>query len=145
MNDFDLQENETSSSDLNLIKEEDKKKTKVAFIIIALMIVVLVIGIVLSYLAPVNKKQVVYFSIEDGQSLGDISQNLDDKNVIKNSSVFSLYARFTGSPDSYKAGEYVIETPISLKALDAMFVNGGKDKVVSPSLTISYGFGVDNP
>jgi len=65
------------------------------------------------------------FVIESGQGLSVISQNLKDKNLIRNNYVFMLYSYFNGFNKKIQAGTYRLNSSLSIPQIIEKFTSGG--------------------
>ncbi len=82
----------------------------------------------------------VKFSVEPGQSLSAISQALEDKGVIENSTMFDILARFSNAARDIKAGEYTVSGPKSPRQILDTLKEG---KVNLYRLTVPEGLTVE--
>lgn len=88
------------------------------------------------YFAPKTSPEEVFFVVDKGQGVLDISHNLKEKGIIKNRQSFILGYRIYYSSKSLKAGEYMFNLPISPKDILKILTEG---KVYLHSLTIPEG------
>jgi UPF0755 protein len=80
----------------------------------------------------------VEFEIEPGQSLGATARLLAERGLIFSRYVFVAYAIFSGHEIDFKAGKYLISSPISIKKLVNIF-SEGKAEPEDISVTIPEG------
>jgi UPF0755 protein len=64
------------------------------------------------------------FVIEPGQSLGATARLLAENNLIFSRYLFVTYALFSGQERNFKAGKYLIPSPVSIKKLVSIFSEG---------------------
>jgi UPF0755 protein len=88
------------------------------------------------YFAPKTSPEELFFVVDKGQGVHDISQNLKEKGIIKNRQSFILGYKIYYSSKSLKAGEYMFNLPISPKDILKILTDG---KVYLHSLTIPEG------
>lgn len=88
------------------------------------------------YFAPKTSPKEIFFVVDKGQGVHDISKNLKEKGIIKNRQSFTLGYKIYYSSKSLKAGEYKFNLPISPKDILKIITEG---KVYLHSLTIPEG------
>ncbi|MFH1597995.1 MAG: endolytic transglycosylase MltG [Patescibacteria group bacterium] len=103
------------------------KIKKVTIIIIVLVIVGIFYLLQLTY--QINSKNSdatdsVFFSIEPGQGVNEISFNLHEAGLIKSQFAFEVYLWFTRSESDLKAGEFQIGKDMSTKEVIRILVDG---------------------
>tara|TARA_B000000475_G_C15932695_1_gene421451 strand:- start:60 stop:1019 length:960 start_codon:yes stop_codon:yes gene_type:complete len=69
-------------------------------------------------------KESILVDIPSGSSSSIIANILYENNLILNPLLFKTYSRFTSSDNSFKAGEYFIDTPESINSLISKIVLG---------------------
>ena len=69
-------------------------------------------------------KESILVDIPSGSSSSVIANILYENNLILNPLLFKTYSRFTSSDNSFKAGEYFIDTPESINSLICKIVLG---------------------
>ncbi len=69
-------------------------------------------------------KESILVDIPSGSSSSVIANILYENNLILNPLLFKTYSRFTSSDNSFKAGEYFIDTPESINSLISKIVLG---------------------
>ena len=69
-----------------------------------------------SFLSPVDPadETEIAFSVESGNSLTRVSNNLKKQNLIKNSTVFKYYCDFAGLGQKIQAGDYTIRRSMNI-------------------------------
>ncbi len=119
------------------------KKKMFKILIPIILVVILVIGKI--YIDDTRKavsaesSEEKFISIPEGSSAADISDILEENNLIKNKLVFDLYSKVTGKSSKYKAGMYELNTAMDQDAIMNELVKGGKLKA-SVIFTIPEGF-----
>lgn len=63
---------------------------------------------------PSNDAAVVSFSIEPGQSVGEIAANLKEQGLIDNATLFRFYTKLTKTDTSFKTGVYEVQPGLSM-------------------------------
>ena len=84
-----------------------------------------------------NSKEQILFEIKRGEGLREISQNLKEKGIIKNATLFQLYTFLNGTSRQLKAGYYFLSPAFSFQQLVEKFAKG---KVAKERVTIPEGF-----
>lgn len=83
----------------------------------------------------------ITFTINEGESVQTVADNLAAAGLTRNSLVFQLHYYFNYRDDSIKAGDYDLNKTLSVDELIQQFIKGGKDDVFSftilPGETIS--------
>ena len=67
------------------------------------------------------------FLITKGQSLSRVADNLEKEGLIKNKTVFLLFARATGQDKKIQAGEYQLSPNLSLSQIMQTFLSGPQE------------------
>lgn len=68
--------------------------------------------------SPISQDEsVVYFNIEAGETLGQVSENLADQGLIKSSFIFELYTKFKGQQGKIVAGSHVLNKHMNIKVI----------------------------
>jgi len=76
-------------------------------------------------LNPVSDEQIqVDFEVEEGKNAKQIADTLKEKNLIRNSSIFYLYAKLKGYDTKIKAGDYILSPSMSSKVILLKLVKG---------------------
>lgn len=66
------------------------------------------------YVAQAQYSDSVIFEIEEGQSVQGLAFDLEQKDIIRNATLFKLYARFKGIDRQIRQGEFEVKKPITL-------------------------------
>ncbi|MFO7886284.1 MAG: endolytic transglycosylase MltG [Desulfobacteraceae bacterium] len=130
-------------------------KKNLKHIIWALGIIFILTGLVASVAAwnlikytqtPLNKTradtpspQWTSFSIKPGESLSQISENLEKQEIITSCVMFRIYARIKGEAKKIKAGEYRLSSAMTPRAVLDKIVSG---RVAAFRLTIPEGLNI---
>ncbi|MBE5777002.1 MAG: endolytic transglycosylase MltG [Clostridiales bacterium] len=101
---------------------------------IGLCVLVVVAGVAMgawntlyrSFFAPVDEQDQtqVPFTVESGSSLSKVARNLEEKGLVRNSTVFKYYADFLGYGQKIQAGDYVLDKSMSLSAIADLLTTG---------------------
>lgn len=119
--------------------------------VVAVLIVVFCVAGVLNYLNNINHKdpsaKIVNVEIKEGDSLDSISNNLQNKGVIKSKNAFKLYARINKKTD-IKSGKYelsasknipevldILNKGSNIKNVTVTFLPGGTVKMAKKALS----------
>ena len=78
-----------------------------------------------------------HFTIVAGSSFANVARNLSERGILTRPRLVSLYARWKGHAGAIKAGEYEIDSGITVPELLELFVSG---RVVQHSLTLIEGW-----
>ena len=106
-------------------------------LIVVLFFLLLIVFIYQMFVPASTEKQEVLFSVERGEGIFQISDNLKAKGLIKNKYVFVLYVFLTGQRDKLQAGEYSLSS--SMKISEIVFKIASGD-VVKEKITIIEGW-----
>ena len=106
-------------------------------LIIVLFFLLLIVFVYQMFVPASTEKQEVLFSVERGEGIFQISDNLKAKGLIKNKYVFVLYVFLTGQRDKLQAGEYSLSS--SMKISEIVFKIASGD-VVKEKITIIEGW-----
>ena len=87
--------------------------------------------------SPLQLGQTTRFSVKQGSHLGQVLQQLREKQLIKNTSWLEFEARYRKIAQNIKAGEYEISPGTTQIELLSQFING---KVIQYSVTIIEGW-----
>ncbi len=114
-------------SDIQVEGPSGKKKPrmsrlKCAFIVVLSIVLIILAGAIVmgiwytSGLAAVdtNKTDKEKFVVESGAAPSDVADKLETNGLIRNATVFSLYARLSGQADGIKAGTYRLSPSMSV-------------------------------
>lgn len=122
-------------------KNNNKKNSniKIAFIFILLFVIV-VAGInFASSFAPPREAGEVNFNIENGSSLTQIADVLEDNKVIKSAGSFKIYCKLFSDSSKFKAGQYSIVRPMEFKEI-AELLSKGQNIADGVKVTIPEGY-----
>lgn len=115
-----------------------KKKVKITIICISivafLLIAMSIIYIVLSMPVDKNSKAKIEVVVEKGMPTKKISQLLEKKDIIRNSSFFLIYLKLTKC-DSLKAGTYEFSKNMNLQEVKEKLCSG---KIKDDSITVTF-------
>lgn len=89
--------------------------------------------------APSDIAQDVVYEISPGSSFNGIAQDLEAKGLVKNGTLFSLYARIKGDRSKLKVGEYLLRTNMLPSEVLATITSG---KSIARSFTVSEGLSI---
>lgn len=84
-------------------------------------------------------KTEILFDVSPGATLSQISQELQQKGLIRNSKAFQFYAKSQGLASQLKVGEYALSKNMSPDAMLAVLVSG---KSVARAVTIAEGLNI---
>lgn len=79
---------------------------------------------VYSKLQPTGYKEIVEVEIPYGSSVGEIADILEDENLIKNSFVFEMFARYRGFAGSFQAGTYELDGEMTPEKIASKLKDG---------------------
>ena len=116
------------------------KKRTLALFAAGTVLVVLVALIVFAFLPPASgssREGVVAIKVLSGQTVSDISKSLKDEGLIRNSKLFDILIRVSGSSKKIQTGIYKIKTSMPLMNIVKKFINGDVSKIV---VTIPEGY-----
>lgn len=86
-----------------------------------------------------NDKTEIVFDVPPGMSFTQVTNNLQNKRLIRNSKVFYWYARLTGQDSKVKVGEYSLNQSMSPDEIVSVLVSG---KSIARALTITEGLNI---
>ncbi len=119
----------------------NKKKAAVLFACIFIIIMaVLIIGFGLFLMRPAKSggaEQVVI--LREGMSLREASDSLEKRGIIRDKTLFMLWARLRGYSRKIKAGEYRLSSNMSPIRVISMLTRG---EIITYSVTVPEGFSV---
>ncbi len=97
-----------------------KIKTKVVFIVILLVLLIIGVFLLFAYRyyldkmqAPTTEQEEVAFTIEEGESISSVLTRLEEEGLIQDADVAKLYVRLYDK-DNYYAGNFVLTTNMSV-------------------------------
>lgn len=79
------------------------------------------------------------FSIEKGQGLNEIAENLEGSGIIKNKLFFTFYSLSNGDSKKLQAGKYALSASMSISEIAKKMISGDTAKTI---VTIPEGFTV---
>ncbi|MFH1769344.1 MAG: endolytic transglycosylase MltG [Parcubacteria group bacterium] len=97
-----------------------ERNLKILIGIVTAIILIAVLVIIL----PHSFKTDGAFTIEEGEPLKEIVNNLDELDLIRNRFIFEWYVRVAGKAGDLKAGDYIMQDKISMRGLLNMLVDG---------------------
>ncbi len=80
------------------------------------------------------------FVVEIGENVMQVANNLKDQGLIKNTSVFTRYAKKMKTDDKIRAGSYTLNTNMSVHDILTILVSGAREEVW---ITIPEGWRID--
>ncbi len=110
-------------------------------VILVIVLLLLVAGSVLNYLQIFSSRkngQDVAVSIAQGSSTGDIATVLEDKDIVKSSFIFKLVVKHTKTGDMLQAGDYTLNTGMSMMEIIENLKKGQAAKTYD--FTVPEGF-----
>ncbi|MBR6666910.1 MAG: endolytic transglycosylase MltG [Clostridia bacterium] len=122
-------------------------------VLVALCSVLVVIGIVSSiwskvydtYLAPpdVQNHTQIAFTVESGQSLTKVANNLEEAGLIRNRTVFKYYCDFAGMGQKIQAGSYLLSPSMSMGEIAGQLTTGDGNPIVR-NITMIPGWTIED-
>lgn len=103
------------------------KSSLISFIFALFLIFLYQVLISIPY--PLSLKQQVYFSIQRGESLKEISKNLAQQKIIISPLLFNFYIKINRLDKEIKAGDYLFNLPISLKEVSQKITTNNLDSI----------------
>jgi len=106
---------------------EDKFLRRLYFLKKPKVFLNIILALVLLYIifAPPSKFDAgEIFSINNGDTLQEVSYKLKENNFVRFSSLLNIWVRVTGGQNSIKAGKYVFERPLSVFGIAHRLTNG---------------------
>ncbi|MDD2370627.1 MAG: endolytic transglycosylase MltG [Firmicutes bacterium] len=118
---------------------KNNSNIKIALIFILLFVIVIgAINISNSFSQPKIKGE-VNITIDKGSGLSQISDVLEENDIINSTTSFKIYCKVFSDSSKFQAGQYKIERPISMKDLTNLLIKGSNvDEGVK--VTIPEGF-----
>ena len=71
-----------------------------------------------------SNETAISFTVEDGQSVGEIAKNLESKGLIRSAALFRLYTALSKLSSKLQAGEYQIPQNLNLKEVVKLLQHG---------------------
>lgn len=122
-------------------------------LLILLGALILVVGVIMSgwnwvygeFLSPVDPEDPtqIHFTVENGNSLTRVANNLEKDNLVRNRTVFKYYCDFLGYGQKIQAGEYVINRGMTISEI-AELLTTGDGKPITQDITIIPGWTVED-
>src|SRR4030042_305304 len=113
---------------------------KILFLI-SIILILLSIFLYQGVYSPKNptSKNEVFFTIEKGQNLYQIAENLEKENLIKNKIFFDFYIFIKGDSKKLQAGTYLLNSSMNIPEVAKKMISGDTAKI---RVTIPEGFTV---
>ena len=98
-----------------------------------------------SFLSPVDPADQtdIAFSVESGNSLTRVSNNLESQGLIKNSTFFKYYCDFAGLGQKIQAGDYLIRRSMDIFEI-ADLLTTGDGQPLTLDITVIPGHTIEN-
>lgn len=98
-----------------------------------------------AFLAPADaaSSQEIPFSVESGQSLTRVANNLEAAGLIRNRTVFKYYCDFAGMGQKIQAGSYVLRPDMTMSEIADQLTTGDGNPLVR-NITLIPGWTVEN-
>jgi len=122
-------------------------------LLIVLASLICVVGVVMGgwnwvydeYLSPVDPRDPsqIPFTVESGNSLTRVANNLAASNLVRNRTVFKYYCDFLGYGQKIQAGEYVLHRGMTMDEI-ANLLTTGDGKPITQKITIIPGWTVED-
>ncbi|MBQ8653654.1 MAG: endolytic transglycosylase MltG [Clostridia bacterium] len=98
-----------------------------------------------NYLAPADEsdRTDVSFTVESGQSLTRVANNLEAAGLIRNRSVFKYYCDFAGMGQKIQAGSYVLNRTMSMSQIADQLTRGDGNPIVR-NVTLIPGWTIED-
>lgn len=116
---------------------------KTAVIVSSLLILVIAIGAVIGFVAlqftqtaPSSQGTEVIYEVNPHSGFNAIAKDLEDRGLVRNATLFTAYARFTGERSKLKVGEYLLRTDMKPREVLAVITSG---KSIARPFTIAEG------
>jgi UPF0755 protein len=116
-----------------MIQEYQIKKTRrpiwKVFLLGLLLLVLVTAGFGVYYYAKIHRpvgtgSTQITFSVPKGASTRQVGQELSERGLIINPNVFLIYARFTGAAGKIQAGDYILNTNMSMSEMLDILTSG---------------------
>lgn len=133
----------TPELEINKRKGKSKKMMIFGFLFASVfMVLFLIVGYLQFSITSPNSddSKTVVFVIDSGQGLQDISSNLKEAGLIRNSFVFALFLKYEGQSGSILAGEYEIARNLSMVEVANIITKGN---IVSQRITFPEGWSIE--
>jgi len=93
----------------------------------------------LLYRSPVDFPAHTVITIEEGQTLEEISYKLAQKGIVRDAAMFQIITTLIGGEHTVRAGDYYFEKPLSVYEV-AYRVSHNKQHLVAQTITIPEGY-----
>lgn len=105
---------------------------------IFILLVILIMGFGLFFIRPAEKEgEYQVIAVQEGMSLKEAADRLEDEGVITNRTLFMLWARLMGYSKRIKAGEYRLSSSMApIRIIDILT----RGVIITHSVTIPEGF-----
>lgn len=120
-------------------RKRKNSNVKIALIFILLFAIVALLTTSCSAFSPPKESGEVMITIEEGASLNQIAEILQENKVIKSENAFKIYCKIFSDSSQFKAGGYLISRPIELKEL-AQLLGKGSNTDQGIKITIPEGY-----
>lgn len=120
----------------------NKKPRRILIVVTIILFIVVVGGWLVNELKssePKGGKEVI-FKIQEGESLAQISSNLEDENIIGSSLLFKLSAVWNGLGGDLKAGTYRLSSNMNINQVIIVLAEG---KVIEKTITVKEGWNLE--
>ena len=96
------------------------------------------------YLAPANAEDhtEIAFSVESGQSLTRVANNLENAGLIRNRTVFKYFCDFAGMGQKIQAGSYVLTPSMTMSEIAEQLTTGDGNPIVR-NITLIPGWTIE--
>ena len=96
-------------------------------------------------LAPVDVSaaQEISFTVESGQSLTRVANNLEEAGLIRNHTVFKYYCDFAGMGQKIQVGSYVLNTSMTMSEIADQLTRGDGNPIVR-NITLIPGWTIED-
>lgn len=121
-------------------KRRLKKWVRILLRVILVLFILLIVGIIaLSFLfsAPQSKSEVIEFTIEEGQTVYQVGDELKQEGIIRSEFAYKVYVKLN-NVNSYKAGVYKLDKSYPLKDIVSL-LTGDYYKEEGTSITFKEG------
>lgn len=121
-------------------KRRLKKWVRILLRVILVLFILLIVGIIaLSFLfsAPRSKSEVIEFTIEEGQTVYQVGDELKQEGIIRSEFAYKVYVKLN-NVNSYKAGVYKLDKSYPLKDIVSL-LTGDYYKEEGVSITFKEG------
>ena len=98
-----------------------------------------------AFLAPadVNSQQEIAFSVESGQSLTRVANNLEDAGLIRSHTVFKYYCDFAGMGQKIQVGSYLLKPSMTMSEIADQLTRGDGNPIVR-NITMIPGWTIED-